>query len=71
MYIPIKVIVSDVNLHPYIKAINDDWSNRPKNTISLNRFTAWNLVNVLKKRLRKKLENLEEGAEDPGEGGAG
>ena len=37
-----------------IKAMNDDWHNKPKGTISLNRLTAWHLVNELKSRLRKR-----------------
>ena len=39
---PVAVDLSEIP--KVIKAMNDDWHNNPKGTISLNRFTAWNLV---------------------------
>ena len=49
---PVAVDLSEIP--KVIKAMNDDWHNNPKGTISLNRFTAWNLVKELKRRLRKR-----------------
>jgi hypothetical protein len=39
-----------------LKALNDDWNNKPKGTISLNRLTAWNLSKELKTRLRRRMD---------------
>ena len=49
---PVAVDLSEIP--KVIKAMNDDWHNKPKGTISLNRLTAWHLVNELKSRLRKR-----------------
>ena len=59
------VAVDLAEIPKVLKALNDDWNNKPKGTISLNRLTAWNLSNELKKRLRKRMDGkLESNAVD-------
>ena len=60
---PVAVDLSEIP--KVIKSMNDDWGNKPKGTISLNRLTAWNLVKELKKRIRKRIDgDMESNAVD-------
>ena len=38
-----------------LRDIQEDWRNRPKGTISLNRLTAWNLSRCLRRRLDRRV----------------
>ena len=38
-----------------LRDIQEDWRNKPKGTISLNRLTAWNLSRCLRRRLDRRV----------------
>ena len=39
----------------FLRDIQEDWRNKPKGTISLNRLTAWNLSRCLRRRLDRRV----------------
>jgi len=50
-------VLEDIKDIPRIcKDIQDDWRNNPQGSMSLNRFTAWNLGKCLKRRLQRRVD---------------